>query len=108
MWRTKEKIVGVRAETTDLEDLDHIKELAMYIPHHSDRGRDMDDIALLHQELLCFGAYCLYDGVCEQLLSVQTLNAFVEVDIRCGDVRHLREKVAKTRINSGERKDGTW
>lgn len=40
----------------------------------------LHDIALLHQQLLRLGAYCLDDRVGEELLVVQPFDAFVEVD----------------------------
>lgn len=60
---TKEEIVCIRTETTYPEYLEHIKELPMDISHDSDGRSDVYDIALFHQQLLRFGAYCFDDRV---------------------------------------------
>lgn len=44
----------------------------------------MHNIALFHQQLFRFGAYCLDDGVGEQLLAIQARDAFVQVDAGLG------------------------
>ena len=56
---TKEKIICVRTKATNLEDLQHVKELAVDIADYSHWGGYVNDIALLHEHLLGFGAYCL-------------------------------------------------
>lgn len=60
---TKKKIVCVRTETADLEYLDHIKELPVYVANDCNRRANVYDVALLHQELFRFGAYCFDDGL---------------------------------------------
>ena len=77
---TQEKIIGVRTEASNLEYLNHIKELAVYVSNHCDRGGDMYNIALLHEKLFCFGAYCLYDRVRQQLFLVESLDTFIEIN----------------------------
>lgn len=55
----------------------------MNVTDNRDRGLDVHDIALLHQQLFCFGAYGFDDGVGEELLSVQAGDAFVKVYAGC-------------------------
>lgn len=43
----------------------------------------MHDIALLHQQLFRFGAYCFNDRVGEEFLAVEAGDALVEVDAGC-------------------------
>jgi len=45
-----------------------------------DGSRNVDDIALLHQQLLCLGTYRLDDRVCQQFLLVEPLDAFVQIN----------------------------
>lgn len=80
---TKKKIIRVRTKATNLEYLNHIKELPVYISHNSDWGCDVYNIALLHQELFCFGAYCFYDRVREQFLLIESFDAFIQVNTCC-------------------------
>jgi len=40
----------------------------------------MHNIALLHKQLLRFGAYCFNNRLCKQFLFVQSSNTFVEID----------------------------
>ena len=54
----------------------------MDVSHHCDRRLDVNDIALLHQQLLRFGTYCLNDRVGEQFLLVQPRYTLIEVDRR--------------------------
>ena len=69
--------------STNLEDLYHVEELAVNVTHHGDGRLDMDDIALSHQQLFRFGAYCFDDGLGEKFLVVQSGYAFVEVYAGC-------------------------
>ena len=55
----------------------------MDITDHCDWSLDVHDIALLHQQLFRFGAYCFNDGVREELLAVQTRDAFVKINTGC-------------------------
>ena len=52
----------------------------MYVADNCDWGLDVHDIALLHQQLLRLGAYCLDYGIGEEFFPVQARDAFVEVD----------------------------
>ena len=61
-WRrTKEEIIGVGAEASNLEDLDHIEELAMYVAYDCNGSGDVNNVAFLHQKLFGLGAYCFDD-----------------------------------------------
>lgn len=92
---TKKKIVCVRTEATDLEDLQHVKELPMNIANDSHWRGYVNDIALLHQHLLRFGAYCLDQGFCKEVFLVQLGDALVKVDTCYAQVsgrdQHVRE-----------------
>jgi len=77
--RTEKEVVRIRAEATDLEDLDQVEELAVNVSDDRDRGGDVYHIALLHEKLFCLCAYCLYYRVCQQLLLIESLDAFIEV-----------------------------
>lgn len=81
-WKklTQEKVIGVWTKPANLENLNHIEELPMYISNHSDRRCDMYNIALLHQQFLCFGTYCLYDRVGKQFFLVESFDTFVEIN----------------------------
>ena len=46
---TQKQVVGIRTESSDLKDLYHIKELAMYISNNCDWRRDMYNVTLLHK-----------------------------------------------------------
>jgi hypothetical protein len=54
---TKEEVVCIRTESSNLENLDHVEELAMDITDHGDWSSDVDHIAFLHQQFLGFEAY---------------------------------------------------
>lgn len=81
--RTKEEIVCVRAEASNSEDFYHVKELAVDVSNDGDGRVNVHNVTLLHQELLRLGAYCLDDGVGEELLLVEASYALIEVDGRC-------------------------
>ena len=68
---TKKEIIGIGTESANLENLDHIEELAMDVSYHGDGRSDMDHIALLHQQFLGFEAYCLDDRFGQQFFPVQ-------------------------------------
>lgn len=83
IWRgTKEEVIGVGTISANFENLDEIEELPVYISYNCDGGLDVDHIALLHQQLLGFGAYCFDDGFGEQVLLVEAFYAFIEIDRR--------------------------
>ena len=77
---TKEEIVGVGTVAANLEDLNHVEELSVYVSHYCHRRQDVHDIALLHQQLFRFGAYRFDDRVGEQFFAVETGDALIEVD----------------------------
>ena len=52
----------------------------MDVSHHRDWRLNVHDIALLHQQLFSFGAYCFDHGVGEELLLIESADAFVEVN----------------------------
>ena len=52
----------------------------MYVSNYCDWRRDMYNIALLHQKLLCFGTYCLYDRVRKQFFFIESFDTFIEID----------------------------
>lgn len=81
--RTQKQIVRIRAKPPDLEDLNHIKELPVNITNDRHGSRNVDDIALLHQQFFRLGAYRLHHRVCQQLFFIQPFDALVEVDTRC-------------------------
>ena len=68
---TEEQIVGIWTRAADFKDLDQIDELTVYVTNNSDGRFDVHNIALFHEQLFCFRAYSLDDGLCEQLLFVQ-------------------------------------
>lgn len=51
----------------------------MDVTDDRDRRLDVDDIALLHQQLLGLGAYCLDDGIGQEFFAVEPSDAFIEV-----------------------------
>lgn len=55
----------------------------MDVADDGDGGVNVHDIALLHQELFCLGAYCLDDRVGEKFFFVEASNALIEVDGGC-------------------------
>lgn len=55
----------------------------MDIAHDGDGGRNVNDIALAHQQLFCFGAYGLDHRICEQLPVIETLDTLVQVNALC-------------------------
>lgn len=77
---TEEQIVCVGAESPDAKYLQQIKELAMDVPHHSNRRLDVDDVALLHEQLLGLGTDGLDYWLGQKLLAVESLDAFIQVD----------------------------
>jgi hypothetical protein len=76
---TEEEIVCIRTVSSNFEDLDHVKELAVDIAHDCDRSLDVHDIALFHQQLFCFGTDGFNDRVGEEFFAVKTVDAFVEI-----------------------------
>lgn len=68
---TKEKIICIRAESTNPEYLQQIKELAMNVSHNGNWGFDVNHVALLHQELLRLGANSLDNRLGKQLFPVK-------------------------------------
>lgn len=78
--RTEEEVVGVWTVSANLENLYHVKELTVYISHHCYWRFYVDDIALLHQQLLCLGAYCFDNALGEKLFLVEAGYAFVQID----------------------------
>lgn len=73
----------------------------MDIPDDGDGGLYVHHIALLHQKLFCLGAYRLDDGVGEELFSVETCDAFVEVYAGC-----RRSALARHVVNARWAKGG--
>lgn len=82
----QEEVVCVWAEAADLEDFEHVEELAVDVADDGDGGEDVHDVGLVHQLLLELVAYGLDHGFREELLLVQALDAFVEVDGGLGGV----------------------
>ena len=56
---TKKEVVRVRTEAANLEYLNQVEKLPVYVADDSDGRVDMHHVALLHQKLLGLGAYCL-------------------------------------------------
>ena len=48
---TEEKVIRIGTKSANLEYFNHVKELSMDVSHDRDRRGDMNDIALLHEEL---------------------------------------------------------
>ena len=67
---TEKEVVRVWTWSTDVEDLEEVEELTVYITDDSYGSLDVDDIALFHEHLFCLCAYGLYDRLGEQLLVV--------------------------------------
>lgn len=86
-YHTKEKIIRIWTIASYPEYLDQIIKLAVNVSDDSDWCFDVDDIALTHEKLLGLGAYRLDDGLGEEFLFVQTLDALVKVDRSCCSVR---------------------
>lgn len=82
---TKEKVIRIWTESSNLEYLYHVEKLSMDVPNYCYRRCYMYDIAFFHQELFGFGAYCFYDGIGEQLLLVESCYALVQIDARCSE-----------------------
>jgi hypothetical protein len=78
--RTEKKVVSVGAKATDPKYLDHVEKLPMDISNDSNRSRNMDDIALLHQELLSLRAYRLYHRVRKKLLLVEPRYTLIKIN----------------------------
>jgi hypothetical protein len=51
----------------------------MNVSYYGHRCRNMDDIALAHQQLLCFLADLAHEGLSQELLPQQCLDARVEI-----------------------------
>lgn len=79
---TKKEVIRIWTPSSDLEDLDEIEELAMYIPNHCYRCLHMYHITLLHQQLFGLRTYCFDDGFGEEILFVQAFYTFIKID-RC-------------------------
>jgi hypothetical protein len=77
---TEEKVVGVGAEAADPKYLDHVEKLPMDISNDSDRSRNVDDIALLHQQLFGLRAYRLYHRVRQKLLLVEPRYTLIKIN----------------------------
>ena len=91
---TKKQVIGIWTEATYLENLNHIEELTVDIPNHSDGSSDMDDIALLHQQLLRFCTYRLDNRFRKQFLPIEPLYALIEID--GSYCRHRRQQKRRT------------
>lgn len=77
---TQKEIVGIRTVSANLENLYHVEELAVNVADNGDRGLDVHDIALLHQQLFRLGADGLDDRVGEELFAVEAGDALIEID----------------------------
>lgn len=82
---TKKQIVRVRTRPSDLENLHHVEELAVDIANNSYGRSDVHHVALLHEELLRFGAYCLDDRLGKQLFLRQPRYTLVKVYGSCAE-----------------------
>lgn len=92
----KEEVVCARSETTNAEYLDQIMKLSVDITDDSDRGGDVNDIALPHEHLLGLLAYFAEERLAEELLVEQPFDAGVEVERghkRIGDVLSFGEQL---------------
>lgn len=79
----QKQVIGVRAKPANLEDLQHVEELAVDVAHHRDGRENVHYIGLVHELFLELVAYRLDDRFCEELLLVEPLDALVEVDRSC-------------------------
>lgn len=52
----------------------------MDVPYHSNRRLDVNDIALLHEQLLGFRTNGLNYWLGQKLLAVESLDAFIQID----------------------------
>jgi len=95
--RTEEEVVGVRTRPANLEYLHHIEELAVDVTHDSNGRSDVHHIALFHEQLLGFGAYCLDHRLGEQLLLRQARYAFIEVYGSCHNVSTATQGMRRRR-----------
>jgi hypothetical protein len=77
---TEEEVVCVRAEATDLEDLEHVEKLAVNVADDRDRRQYVHHIRLVHQLLLQLVAYRLDHGFRQKLLFVEPLDTLVEIN----------------------------
>lgn len=78
----EKQVVRIRTVSSNLEDFQHVKELSMYVTDDGNGRRYVDDIALFHEQFLCFGAYCFDQRLGQELFAVQLFNALVEVNAR--------------------------
>jgi hypothetical protein len=78
--RTEEQVVRIWAESANLKNLNHVEKLPVNVSYYRNGGCDVNHIALLHQQFFRFGAYGFDHRVRQQLLSIQPLNALVQVD----------------------------
>jgi len=76
---TKKEVIRIWTPSSDLEDLDQVEELAMYIPNYRNRCLHMYHITLLHQQLFRLGTYCFDEGFGEEVLLVEAFYAFIEI-----------------------------
>lgn len=72
---TEEKIIGMRGRAADAENLNQVVKLAMDVADHSDWRADVDDVALPHENLLCFFAYFSQQSLSQQLLAFELVDA---------------------------------
>lgn len=77
---TQKEVICVGAPATNLEYLNEVEELAVYIPDDGYGGADVDNVAFAHEQLFRLGAYCFDDGFCKQFLLVQARDALVQID----------------------------
>ena len=87
---TKEQVVCIWTRPSDLEDLHHVKELAVDIAHDSHRRSYVHNITLLHKEFFGFGAYCFDDRLGQQLLFRQPRYALIKVYSSCARLADSR------------------
>lgn len=82
IFHTQKQIICIGAVAADLENLYQVEELSVDITHDGNGGFDVHDVALAHEQLLCFGAYRLDHGFGEEFLLVETSDALVQVNRR--------------------------
>lgn len=52
----------------------------MNVTDHCDGSGDVYDVALFHEQLFCFGAYCFDEWFGEELFAVELRDALVQVN----------------------------
>lgn len=67
---TEEEVICIGTPAPNLENLDQVIELAVYVADDGYRGAHVHDVALAHKQLFGLCAYCLDHRLGEELLFI--------------------------------------